>query len=226
MTGQRGGFVLGLVVGLLVGLALALGVALYITKAPVPFVNKVPQRTAEQDQAEQARNKNWDPNAPLAGKPGRSASRRRPRPLHPAPRAATRGGCAPAARRDAAAPPAPASGRPRPGRHPGRWRDAGRRCPRGRHRPHRRTRSSTSCRPAPTPGRRSRTAARQAGPAGPVGQDHRTRTVRARGVPRAPGPGRCTPEADATAVQAAGSRHRGAAGACRAPLSSTGTPRP
>ena len=65
---QRGGFVLGLVVGLLVGLALALGVALYITKAPVPFVNKVPQRTAEQDSAETERNKNWDPNAPLAGK--------------------------------------------------------------------------------------------------------------------------------------------------------------
>jgi cell division protein FtsN len=65
---QRGGFALGIVVGLLVGLSLALAVALYITKAPVPFVNKVPQRTAEQDQAEQARNKNWDPNAPLAGK--------------------------------------------------------------------------------------------------------------------------------------------------------------
>lgn len=68
MIGQRGGFALGVVVGLLVGLSIALGVALYITKAPVPFVNKVPQRTAEQDQAEQARNKNWDPNAPLAGK--------------------------------------------------------------------------------------------------------------------------------------------------------------
>jgi cell division protein FtsN len=65
---QRGGFVLGVIVGLLVGLSLALGVALYITKAPVPFVNKVPQRTPEQDQAEQARNRNWDPNAPLAGK--------------------------------------------------------------------------------------------------------------------------------------------------------------
>ena len=60
---------MGLIVGLLVGLALALGVALYVTKAPVPFVNKVPQRTAEQDAAEVERNKNWDPNAPLAGKP-------------------------------------------------------------------------------------------------------------------------------------------------------------
>ena len=67
MNGQRGGFVMGLVVGLLVGLALALGVALYITKAPVPFINKVPQRTAEQDIAETERNRNWDPNGPLGG---------------------------------------------------------------------------------------------------------------------------------------------------------------
>ncbi len=66
---QRGGFALGLIVGLLVGLALAIGVALYVTKVPVPFVNKVPQRTAEQDAAETERNKTWDPNAPLATKP-------------------------------------------------------------------------------------------------------------------------------------------------------------
>lgn len=65
---QRGSFVLGLVVGLLVGLSLALGVALYITKAPVPFVNKVPPRTAEQDKAETERNRDWDPNAPLSGR--------------------------------------------------------------------------------------------------------------------------------------------------------------
>jgi cell division protein FtsN len=72
---QSGGFALGLIVGLLFGLALALGVALYITKVPIPFVNKVPQRTAEQDAAEAAKNKNWDPNAPLAGKnPARPAS--------------------------------------------------------------------------------------------------------------------------------------------------------
>ena len=66
---QRGGFVMGLVVGLLIGLAVALGVALYITKAPIPFINKVPQRTADQDTAEAERNRNWDPNAPLGGKP-------------------------------------------------------------------------------------------------------------------------------------------------------------
>lgn len=65
---QRGGFTIGLVIGLLVGLALALGVALYVTKAPNPFVNKVPQRSAVQDAAEAERNRNWDPNAALGGK--------------------------------------------------------------------------------------------------------------------------------------------------------------
>jgi cell division protein FtsN len=57
------------VIGLLIGLALALGVALYVTKVPVPFINKVPQRTADQDAAEAQRNKTWDPNAGLATKP-------------------------------------------------------------------------------------------------------------------------------------------------------------
>jgi cell division protein FtsN len=65
---QGGGFTMGLIVGLLVGLALALGVALYVTKAPNPFVNKVPQRSPVQDAAEAERNRNWDPNAALAGK--------------------------------------------------------------------------------------------------------------------------------------------------------------
>lgn len=65
---QGGGFMTGLIIGLLIGLAIALGVALYVTKVPVPFLDKVPQRTAEQDLAEKEKNKNWQPNAPLAGK--------------------------------------------------------------------------------------------------------------------------------------------------------------
>lgn len=65
----RGNFAIGVVVGLLSGLVLALAVALYIAKVPVPFVNKVPGRTAEQDTAEAERNRSWDPNAPLAGRP-------------------------------------------------------------------------------------------------------------------------------------------------------------
>ena len=74
---QGGGFLLGFVVGLLIGLAAALGVALYVTKAPNPFVNKVPARTPTQDAAEAERNRNWDPNSPLAGRnpaPGTTAS--------------------------------------------------------------------------------------------------------------------------------------------------------
>ncbi|SEL29560.1 cell division protein FtsN [Roseateles sp. YR242] len=71
---QRGGFAMGLIVGLLLGLGIALGVALYVTKAPVPFINKLPQRTAEQDAQEAERNRNWDPNAPLAGRAGAKAA--------------------------------------------------------------------------------------------------------------------------------------------------------
>jgi cell division protein FtsN len=72
---QLGGTLLGLIVGLLIGVAVSLGVALYVTKVPVPFLNKVPQRTAEQDAAEAERNKNWDPNSGLYGKnPARPSS--------------------------------------------------------------------------------------------------------------------------------------------------------
>ncbi|HSC64538.1 MAG TPA: SPOR domain-containing protein [Caldimonas sp.] len=67
-SAQRGGFLIGLVVGLLIGLAAALAVALYVTKAPNPFVNKVPARTTTQDAAEAEKNRNWDPNSALAGR--------------------------------------------------------------------------------------------------------------------------------------------------------------
>ena len=83
LKNQRGGFALGFVVGLLVGLAVALAVALYVTKTPVPLMNKGQQRTPEQDAAEAERNKSWDPNAALAGKqPGRPAAP--PAPATPA----------------------------------------------------------------------------------------------------------------------------------------------
>jgi cell division protein FtsN len=75
MNDQRGGFAIGLVVGVLIGLALALAVAVYVTKVPLPFVDKVPQRHAGQDAADAEKNRNWDPNALLAGKAAaRSAS--------------------------------------------------------------------------------------------------------------------------------------------------------
>lgn len=65
---QRGGTTLGFIIGVVVGLAVALAVAVYVTKVPVPFLNKGQSRTPEQDAAESRKNKDWDPNAPLAGK--------------------------------------------------------------------------------------------------------------------------------------------------------------
>jgi cell division protein FtsN len=101
---QRGGFITGLVVGLLLGLGVALAVALYVTKTPVPFIDKLPQRTAEQDAAEAEKNKNWDPNAPLAGK-------NPARPVAPAPSGTVLGASAAGA---ASAAPGP-TGTPAPG---------------------------------------------------------------------------------------------------------------
>ncbi|MEY4651850.1 MAG: hypothetical protein RI884_431 [Pseudomonadota bacterium] len=65
---QRGGTLIGLVIGLVLGLSVALAVAVYVTKVPVPFMNKTQTRTPEQDAAESRKNQNWDPNAPLYGK--------------------------------------------------------------------------------------------------------------------------------------------------------------
>ena len=63
---QRGGTVVGFIFGILVGLGAALAVAVYVTKVPIPFVNKSGSRVSAAEEAE--RNKNWDPNAPLYGK--------------------------------------------------------------------------------------------------------------------------------------------------------------
>ena len=67
---QTGGTIVGLIVGLLIGLGVALGVAVYVTKLPVPFLNKGATRSSDQDSAEAQKNKNWDPNSPLYGKSG------------------------------------------------------------------------------------------------------------------------------------------------------------
>jgi len=72
---QRGGTIVGFILGLVVGLGVALGVAVYVTKVPVPFLNKGATRSVDQDAAETQKNKNWDPNAPLSGKnPARVAA--------------------------------------------------------------------------------------------------------------------------------------------------------
>ena len=65
---QRGNTLVGFILGLVVGLTVALGVAVYVTKVPIPFMNKGLGRNADQDAAEDKKNKDWDPNAPLYGK--------------------------------------------------------------------------------------------------------------------------------------------------------------
>ena len=72
---QRGGTILGFIIGVVVGLAAALAVAVYVTKVPVPFMNKSQSRSADQDEAEAKKNKDWDPNTPLYGKnPAKTAA--------------------------------------------------------------------------------------------------------------------------------------------------------
>ena len=96
---QRGGTVVGFILGVIVGLGGALAVAVYVTKVPVPFLNKNGARAPDQDAAEAKRNKDWDPNAPLYGKnPARpvtlapeaapAATPEAPTAAAPAPRAA------------------------------------------------------------------------------------------------------------------------------------------
>jgi cell division protein FtsN len=102
----RGAFLPGFLAGLLTGLAVALAVALYVTRTPVPFVDKFPQRTAEQDAAEAAKNRNWDPNAAMPGKAVRPPATQASAPAQ--------AGSAPAAGPGAAAAPGVAA----PGRDP------------------------------------------------------------------------------------------------------------
>lgn len=75
---MRGGTLLGFMIGLIVGLSIAVVVAIFVTRAPVPFVNKAnraPERAIEpKSQAEAP-----DPNAPLYSK-----SRPGPEPASPA----------------------------------------------------------------------------------------------------------------------------------------------
>ncbi len=65
---QRGGTLLGIIIGGLLGLGAALAVAIYVTKMPSPFSNKSQSHSAENDAAEAKKNKDWNPNTPLAGK--------------------------------------------------------------------------------------------------------------------------------------------------------------
>ena len=69
MKKQRGGTLLGFILGALAGLGVALALAVYITKVPMPFMTKAPSRTADDPAAEAKKNRDWDPNAGLSGKP-------------------------------------------------------------------------------------------------------------------------------------------------------------
>jgi cell division protein FtsN len=97
---QTGGTAIGFIVGVIVGLGAALAVAVYVTKVPVPFLNKGGLRGVDQDAAEAQKNKNWDPNSPLYGKnPARP-------PAPAAAASASANGAAPAAEVTAARTPA------------------------------------------------------------------------------------------------------------------------
>jgi cell division protein FtsN len=104
---QTGGTIVGFIVGVIVGLGAALAVAVYVTKVPVPFLNKGNGRGVDMDAAETQNNKNWDPNSPLYGKnPARPAA-------PPAVAASAPTPAAPDARAVASAPaPKPAASKP------------------------------------------------------------------------------------------------------------------
>jgi cell division protein FtsN len=70
---QSGNIVIGLIIGLVLGLGVALGIAVYVTKVPIPFMTKTQRGGPEQDEAEARKNRDWDPNGPLAGKNGAPA---------------------------------------------------------------------------------------------------------------------------------------------------------
>lgn len=65
MKQQFGGTLAGFLIGVVVGLGVALAVAVYVTKVPVPFINKNVNRPSDQDAA---KNNGWNPNAALYGK--------------------------------------------------------------------------------------------------------------------------------------------------------------
>lgn len=108
---------MGIIIGMVLGLGVALAVAVYVTKVPVPFLNKGQNRNAQQDAAESRKNQNWDPNAPLYGRnPVKAAPPAAVVPPAPAPPPAVAGPrgdpAAPAAARAPAAQPPAGSADP------------------------------------------------------------------------------------------------------------------
>ncbi|MCW5655394.1 MAG: SPOR domain-containing protein [Hydrogenophaga sp.] len=60
-----GGTLTGFVIGLLVGLGAALAVAVYVTRVPIPFVDRGLSRSPDLDAMEAEKNKGWNPNSAL-----------------------------------------------------------------------------------------------------------------------------------------------------------------
>ena len=182
MKHQRGGTLLGFIIGVVIGLAAALAVAVYVTKVPVPFMNKgaEPQRRPGRGRG-QARTRTGTPTPRCTARTRPSRCRRPPAHRRARARRSARHRAAPATRPSAQAP------RQR-SRRPSRRASAdplgdlaaarnGRRGSRsvhllraGRRLPH---------------ARRRRGPARQAVADGHRGQGDRARAVRPHGVPRA-----------------------------------------
>ena len=106
-----GGTLMGFVIGLLVGLGAALAVAVYVTRVPIPFVDRNVSRNADQDALEAERNKGWNPNRALGGANAPAA----PAPAAPAAQAPGAIVVPPA---DGQALPPPTSGTSRPAGDP------------------------------------------------------------------------------------------------------------
>jgi len=102
---HSGNTFIGLIIGLVLGLGVALGIAVYVTKVPIPFTTKTQRNGPEQDEAEARKNRDWDPNAPLAGKAGAARAPAAAGSVTAAPQPATVGPLNPPA--TAPAPPVP-----------------------------------------------------------------------------------------------------------------------
>jgi cell division protein FtsN len=103
-----GGTLMGFVIGLLVGLGAALAVAVYVTRVPIPFVDRNVSRNSDQDAREAERNKGWNPNSALSGSPPAAA----PAPVAPAVPTAQTPGAIVVPPADGQALPPPAATRP------------------------------------------------------------------------------------------------------------------
>lgn len=88
MKTLKGGTLGGFIAGILLGLAVALAVAVYVTKVPVPLVDRGVQRSPDQDAIEVERNKDWNPNATIAPKANLPAPASAPAVEAPAPETA------------------------------------------------------------------------------------------------------------------------------------------